>query len=118
MSLYLDILGVKYPLLLEDEIFQTNGHPAYALCANQPPRIQISTMAAPSQRLYLLLHESLHALSYMGHLQFIRKQDDPFQDDESSVDALASLIAELLTRNKGVIVPLVTHSEWPEEIEL
>ena len=35
----------------------------------------------------------------MGHLQFLR-MEGLLQDDEAKVDALASLLAEVLTRNK------------------
>lgn len=109
----LDILGVEYPLELNDHISQSSGHPAYALCENQPPLIQISTAAAPSQRLYLLLHEVYHALSYMGHLQFLRDAAGThLMDDESHVDALASLTAEFLTRNQQIVVPLIVEGEW------
>jgi len=116
MALQLNILGVRYPLDIEDTVWQASGHPAYALCENQPPRLQISTQAVASQRLYLLIHEALHALSYMGHLQFLRELDNQFKDDESNVDALASLFAELLTRNRDVFVPLIETGEWPEEM--
>lgn len=113
-TMRLDIIGVEYPVALCDNIFQHSGHLAYALCNNQPPSIQISTKAVSSQRLYLLLHEVLHALSYMGHLQFLRDDGDPFRDDEASVDALSSLMSEVITRNKEVFIPLINGREWPE----
>jgi len=50
-------------------------------------------------RLYLLIHEILHALSYMGHMQFLKRSDLPHYDDEAKVDATASLLTEVLMRN-------------------
>lgn len=47
---------------------------------------------------YLLLHEVLHALIFMGHLQFL-KLDGDVADDEAKLDAIASLLSEFLVSN-------------------
>jgi len=47
---------------------------------------------------YLMLHEVLHALVFMGHLQFL-KLDGEMADDEAKLDAISSLLSEVLVSN-------------------
>lgn len=62
-------------------------------------RITVNNKTDETWRTYLFFHEVIHALSYMGHLQFLKRDDLPHIDDEAKVDAIASLIAEVVTRN-------------------
>jgi hypothetical protein len=54
----------------------------------------------------LLIHELLHALTYLGHIQFLRDETG-VQDDEGKVDALASLMAHFIKNNRGVLDDLM-----------
>ena len=67
--------------------------------------IRLKNDVFDSWALYLLLHEVLHALSFLGHIQFIRDESGAGTqvDDEAKVDALASLLAHFIVHNKDVI---------------
>lgn len=67
-------------------------------------QIQIRPGVPASWQLYLLLHETLHSLTFLGHLQFLRCEppSDGYtitQDDEAKIDAVASLLSTILRRN-------------------
>ena len=94
----LDILGCHWAFKI--------GH----LDRGNVSQMHFGFMDAPNQQLtinrdvdatwrpYLAIHEILHALSFMGHLQFLRLEGQ-LVDDEAKVDAMASLLAEVLVRN-------------------
>lgn len=102
----LDILGVSYTLTLTPNlILPDEGPESLGVVDNHKCTIHVCDNT-PSQRLYILLHELLHVMTYMGHLQFLRVEGQQY-DDEAKVDAVASLMAEVLKRNPHVFVPLI-----------
>lgn len=102
----LDILGVSYTLIPTTELITPDiGPEALGTADNHKCEIKYCENT-PSQRLYILLHELLHVLTYMGHLQFLRVDGEQY-DDEAKVDAVASLMAEVLKRNPQVFIPLI-----------
>ena len=105
----LDIIGTKWRLHATDEMPQD-----WMLGYMDAHRHTISLKrdVFDSWALYLLLHEVLHALTFMGHLQFLRDEGatGTQMDDEAKVDALASLMAHFITNNKGVIDKLTPEN--------
>ena len=94
-----DILGTKWNLNIGELARNELGAKQFGLMDAEAREITINHKTDPSWRFYLLLHEVLHALSYLGHLQFLKHEDFPEHDDEAKVDAIASLLSEVLTRN-------------------
>lgn len=95
----LDILGTKWALLVGELRPDSTGRKLFGFMDAEVREITINQETDPSWRLYLLLHEVLHALSFMGHLQFLKREDFRHIDDEAKVDAVASLISDVLIRN-------------------
>jgi len=95
----LDILGNKVTVDVGHLSHDAIGQMRFGFMDATAQEITINETVDPTWRVYLLLHEVIHALSFMGHLQFLKREDIPYMDDESKVDAIASLIAEVLTRN-------------------
>ena len=94
-----DILGTKW-IVKVGELNGRLGAPMRFGFMNAEDRtLTINQDTDPSWRLYLLLHETLHALVFLGHLQFLRDDEHPHFDDESKIDAISSLLAEVLNRN-------------------
>jgi len=102
----LDIIGTKWVLNTKDDL------PAeWMLCHMDALNhtISLKNDVFDSWALYVLLHEVLHAFSFLGHVQFLRAEGElgTQVDDEAKVDALASLLAHFITNNKAVIDKLV-----------
>lgn len=107
----LDIIGTKWALIStpHDEM------PTDTMLGHMDAiehSIRIREDVFDSWTLYLLLHEVLHALTFMGHLQFLRSDDSSvcLHDDEAKVDALASLLAHFIVSNKQVIDRLTSEA--------
>lgn len=103
------ILGVKYGLYSATTM-ETESGPMLGYSDNLACSITLATKE-PSQLLYVLLHEILHTLSFMGHLQFLRLDDNPYKDDEARVDAVASLLADTLQRNPDLFICLLSSAK-------
>ena len=99
MEIDFDILGTHWSVAVDQLPVIEVGQLRLGFMDAAVQEITINQDLSPSWRPYILLHEILHALSFMGQLQFLRKADNPCQDDEAKVDAIASLLAEVLTRN-------------------
>ena len=99
IELDLDILGTRWTADVGKLPNDVLGQMRFGFMDAIAQEITINEEVHPSWRVYLLLHEVLHALSFMGHLQFLKREDLPQIDDEAKVDAVASLLAEVLTRN-------------------
>lgn len=95
----LDVLGTMWTVKVGELYCQMGGGKQFGFMNAEERTITINQETHPSWRLYLLLHEVLHALTFLGHLQFLRLEGNPHQDDESKVDAIASLLAAVLIRN-------------------
>ena len=95
----LDILGTTWELVETDEL------PSETMLGFMDAiggKLLIREDVFPDWKLYLLIHELLHAFIFLGHLQFL-KYEDSLSDNEGSIDALASLIADFIVKNKGTI---------------
>ena len=95
----LDILGTQWDAQLGQVSSADSGQMRFGFMDAEDHSITIHHDTDPTWRLYLLLHEVIHALTFLGHMQFLRHDDHPGHDDESKVDAIASLLAEFLLRN-------------------
>ena len=96
----LDILGTHWSVDVGDLPSNVLGQKRFGFMDATAQEIKINHDVHASWRVYLLLHEMLHALIFMGHLQFLKRDDIPMLDDEAKLDAIASLFSEVLTRNK------------------
>jgi len=105
----LDIIGTKWVLQAADEMPQ--DWMLGFMDAHQHT-IHLKRDVFDSWALYLLLHEVLHAFTFLGHLQFLRDESATGTqlDDEAKVDALASLMAHFITHNKAVIDKLTQET--------
>lgn len=99
MEVDFDILGTRWSVAVAELPGVEVGQMRLGFMDATMQEITINQDLNPSWHPYILLHEILHALSFLGHLQFLRKADNPYQDDEAKVDAIASLLADVLTRN-------------------
>ena len=95
----LNILGCDFTFELTDIAPNHYGQMRFGFMDAPNRSISMHCDTHPTWQPYLLLHEIIHALSFMGHLQFLRKDDNPLEDDESKVDAVASLLAHVLVSN-------------------
>ena len=102
----IDLLGTMWDIRIGQVSAAEGGQMRFGFMDAEDHSITIHHDSDPTWRFYLVLHEVLHALSFLGHLQFLRRDDHPGFDDESKVDAIASLLAEVLLRNN-----LVTHAD-------
>ena len=98
IELDLDILGCRWTADVGVLAHNQFGQVLFGFMDAAQQELTINQEINPSWRPYILLHEILHALTFMGHLQFLRIKGE-LRDDEAKVDALASLLAEVLTRN-------------------
>lgn len=94
-----DILGTKWRVKVAELFCEQTGNMQFGFMNAENRTLTINQDTDPSWRLYLLLHEVLHALVFLGHLQFLRHENFPAVDDESKIDAIASLLAEVMNRN-------------------
>jgi hypothetical protein len=92
----LDILGNEFELHVGELETHPTGDVQFGLMDARVQRITLNREIDATWRTYVLLHEILHALTFMGHLQFLRLPDHPGVDDEAKVDAIASLLSEVL----------------------
>jgi len=100
MTKQLDILGTNW--LLHEGTEPLPADTMLGFMDAMHHRILLQDDVFQSWKLYLLLHEVIHALVFLGHLQFL-KSEDGFHDDESRVDAIASLMAHFIHNNKSII---------------
>ena len=105
----LDILGVAYTLRLVELPTLDTGQVVHAYCDNYRCEIVLKRDMPQTQALYILLHEVLHALTFMGHLHGLRPEGP--DDCEAEVDATASLLAGLLKGNAELFLWLLSGVE-------
>lgn len=102
---HLDILGVKYALVWGTP---THGEQeALGYTDVTAPSITLNHNLVPSQQLYVALHEIIHALMFAGHFPFMHSDEPPHWHDEGRVDAVASLLAEVIKRNYTILKPMM-----------
>ena len=94
-----DILGTKWIVKVGELRGRLGAPKRFGFMNAEDRTLTINEDTHPSWRLYLLLHETLHALIFLGHLQFLLDDEQPQFADESKIDAIASLLADVLNRN-------------------
>lgn len=96
----LDVLGTKWVVNIGELERDDAGQLRFGFMDAATHTLTVSHDADPTWRPYLLLHELLHALSFLGHLHFLKRTDEHSNlDDEGKVDQLSSILAEVLVRN-------------------
>lgn len=98
----IDILGNKWAVKVGEIEHNDSGQMVFGFMNAEEQTLTVNEHTDTTWRLYLLLHEIIHALSYMGHLQFVKRSDFTHIDDEAKVDAIASLLADVLIRNNFI----------------
>lgn len=91
----LDILGHQFHWFSNCPIHRNDG----SLGSTDMAKGDIFTDSEMMESLtpVVLVHEILHVLIFQGHLQFLK--DDEGRDDEAKIDAVASLLVEVMRRN-------------------
>jgi hypothetical protein len=99
MQKRISILGNEFDLEIDELTPLETGDMRFASMDTRQQEIVINKDVDATWRVYLLVHEVLHTLTFLGHLQFLRLPDHPGIDDEAKVDAISSLLADVLVRN-------------------
>ena len=85
-----------------------NGAEVLGLTDALAATITLHENLPPSHDLYVFLHEVIHSLMFMGHFDFML--DDNGRHDERKIDAVASLLAQVIKDNYSSLTTLMYPS--------